>query len=251
MGTDLGRSGSMKSNPKGHFAIIGSLAVLAVVLSPLTPMPGLNAPKVEDDALLFDCLSLGKGIENVISGDMISQTGNNFSEIDSLEQAAPELSMREMSASASLTIALCGRPDLVQATASTHSSALHLVAYGCESAAGTKGYDGLSRAITDYQDVYCASAIRVVEGELGSWSDSIKAFYYETIPPARENSADDRESGLISEAEAIAVNASSYLQEAQELLDSGMIYEATRSLETGITLFTAMSDRNDLQFLFE
>jgi hypothetical protein len=163
-----------------------------------------------------------------------------------------EMSQREIRASGILINEYCNRPALVQTSIEKHNPVVNLIAYGCEAAAGTSGYDALPGSLKEYQDIYCTTAFQITESEIEVWSDSVEKAFYETIPSAKGRlAADSAEIMLISEAESILVNASSSLQHAQELLGSGLVYESASSLEEGIMLFTSLKERQDLSFLFK
>jgi hypothetical protein len=237
-----------KGVPKGHVALIGSLALVAIVLSPLTPMP--QSENRGTDELLVDCQSLRADAERMIAGNRTRTVDNEVAQ----EQAGTllEMSQREMHASAILMNEFCNRPALVLTIINTHEPVLNLLAYACEAAAGTSGYEALPSSVKDYQDIYCTTAFQVIESRIAVRSDSVEEFFYKEILSARDQFAEDSvKITLVSEAESILVNASGSLQHAQELLDSGLVYESAGSLEAGISLFTSLKERQEMQFLLE
>jgi hypothetical protein len=212
-------------------------------------MPGPPIPA--DDKLLVECQSLTKDVEHLIAGDASRQPPNGIPG-PRIPDALPQLSQREMHASAILMNEICGREELVQTIISSREPTMNLIAYGCEAAADTKGFDTLSNAISEYQDVYCAAAFGTIQSEIASWSASVEKFFYETLPPVREMfAADANKTALVGEAEAILVNASSSLQQAEESLNSGRVYEAAGKLDAGVSAFDSMREREDMDFLYK
>lgn len=241
-------NGRGKGTPRGYFALVGSLAVLAVVLSPLTPMPQPDGPA--NNQSLLDCQSLTRDVEYLIAGDKSRQSPDGLPG-PRLPDALPELSQREIHASALLMNEICSRADLVQTLASSREPPLSLIAYGCEAAAGTQGFDALPGSVSDYQDIYCTTAFGAVQSEIASWSDSVEKYFYETLQPARDKfAADSDRATLVGEAESILVNASSSLQEAGEFLDSGRVYDAVGMLDSGVASFASIRERADMDFLY-
>ena len=129
---------------------------------------------------------------------------------------------------------------------------INLVAFGCDAASGKLGDAAFQDSIADYQEIYCSSAIETIEYEAASWADSIELFRSEVIPAARETySANQTLLALIDEAELILLNASESVFDAQELVSSDYVYESAEALDRGISLFTALIDREDMAFLLD
>ena len=246
MSADSIGNGGARNTPKGYFALIGSLAVLAVVLSPLTPMPERHDPAIE--LVLLECQSLTKDVEHLIAGDKSPQAPNGLP--GPRVSDAPQLSQREMHASAILMNEMCSRPDLAETFTGSREPTVTLVAYGCEAAAGTTGFDALPSSLSEYQDVYCTAAFGTIETEIASWSDSVEKFFYETLQPARDEfAADSDRTTLVGEAESILVNASRSMQQAEEFLNSGRVYEAASMIDSCVAMFTSIKEREDMDFL--
>ena len=242
-------NGGARNAPKGYFALIGSLAVLAVVLSPLTPMPERHDPGI--DQVRLDCQSLTKDVEHLIAGDKSPQSPNGIPG-PRLSDALPQLSQREMHASAVLMNEICSRPDLAETLTSSREPTVSLIAYGCEAAADTTGFDALPKSISEYQDIYCTAAFGTIESEIASWSDTVEKFFYENLQPAHDKfAADSNKTMLVGEAESILINASRSVQQAEEFLNSGQVYEAASLLDAGVAKFTSIKEREDMDFLYE
>jgi hypothetical protein len=77
-------------------------------------------------------------------------------------------------------------------------------------------------------------------------------FDEEVIPVARELASDNATRlALVDEAESITVNASDSVGNAQVLLDSGQVYDSANALDDGISMFTALLEREDMLFILE
>jgi hypothetical protein len=147
---------------------------------------------------------------------------------------------------------ICSRAELAQMIVGSREPTMNLIAYGCEAAADTRGFETLPDSISEYQDIYCTAAFASIQSEIASWSGSVEKVFYETMPPAREKLADyPNRTALVEEAETILVNASRSMQQAEELLNSGRVYDAAAMLDAGVAMFASMKEREDLDFLYE
>jgi hypothetical protein len=258
-----------KKNPLKYAAIIGSLAVLAVILSPVSPFaqqsnnPLSNSagtieeppqPENISEVDVLECTSLIQGVEYLIAGGRLEPIEDEEFTEEGEELPAPvfNLTSEEKLASDTLLGEFCNRPELVQNMSAAYDPTVNLVAYGCDAASGKLGDAALQDSISDYQEIYCSSAVETVEFELVSWSDSIDLFSGEIIPAAREtHSGNETATALLDEAESVLVNASQSIAEAQELLVSDSVFESARALDRGISTFTALVEREDMAFLLD
>ncbi|HKU49486.1 MAG TPA: hypothetical protein VJP79_06025 [Nitrososphaera sp.] len=276
----MAKDSSLKSNKNilKYAAIIGSIALLAVILSPVSPFaqrstenPLSNSagtieeppqPENISDEDVLDCTSLIQGVEYAIAGGRLQPIedeefpgADEESEEERPQQPEFNMTSEEKLASDTLLGEFCNRPELVRQISSAYDPAVNLVAYGCEIASGEAGDEAMQDSIADYQEIYCSSAVETVDFEIASWSDSMEIFVTDVIPTAREqvDTQDDssNRTALLDEAESIVANSSSTLSNAQDLLDSGSIYAAAVELDKGITDFTALIERQDMVELLD
>ena len=256
-----------KKKPLKYAAIVGSIGVLAIILSPVSPFAQQGnplspagtieePPQPEDisDVDVLDCTSLIQGVEYIIAGGRLEPIGEEGFPEEGEELPTPvfNLTSEEKLASDTLLGEFCNRPELVQNMSAAYDPTVNLVAFGCDAASGKLGDTALQDSIADYKEIYCSSAVETVEFEAVSWSDSIELFRTEVIPAAMEiHSGNETAIALLDEAESALSNASASIVDAQELLVSTSIYESAVALDRAITTFTALVEREDMIFLLE
>jgi hypothetical protein len=260
------KTGSGEKKPLKYVAIIASLAVLGILISPVSPLslesptpsnPGPidEAPQPENisDEDVLACTSLIQGVEYVIAGGRLEPVSDEeFPEADEEQPVMFNLTAQEKLASDTLLGEFCNRPELVQNMSAAYDPTVNMVAYGCEAASGKLGDAAMQDSIGDYKDIYCSSAIETIEYEFTSWGDSMMIFSTEVIPVAREQASDNATRvALVDEAESVVVNASDSVGNSQVLLDSGQVYDSANALDRGISMFTALLEREDMSFLLE
>jgi hypothetical protein len=260
------KTGSGDKKPLKYVAIIASLAVLGILISPVSPLslespppsnPGPidEAPQPqnisEEDVLA--CTSLIQGVEYIVAGGRLQPIPDEeFPEADEQQPVTFNLTAQEKLASDTLLGEFCNRPELVQNMSAAYDPTVNMVAYGCEAASGKIGDLAMQDSIADYKDIYCSSAVETIEYEAVSWGDSMMIFDEEVIPVARELASDNATRlALVDEAESITVNASDSVGNAQVLLDSGQVYDSANALDDGISMFTALLEREDMLFILE
>ena len=260
-------AGNSKKKPLKYAAIIGSIAVLAIILSPISPFaqqgnPLSTAGTIEEppqpenisDMDVLDCTSLIQGVEYIIAGGRLEPIVEEEFPEEGEELPTPvfNLTSEEKLASDTLLGEFCNRPELVQNMSIAYDPTVNLVAFGCDAASGKLGDAAFQDSIADYQEIYCSSAVETIEFEAVSWSDSIELFGTDVSPAAREiHSGNETAIALLDEAELTLSNASASMVDAQELLVSNSVYESAKALDRGISTFTALVEREDMTFLLE
>jgi hypothetical protein len=264
--------GPGKKKPLKYAAIIGSLVIVALILSPVSPLalstynPSSTSagtiaeppqPENTSEQDVLACTSLIQGVEYVIVGGRIQPIPDEVlpEETDEFEEPAEpvlNLTSEEKLASDTLLGEFCNRPELVGQLSKAYDPTVNLVAYGCEVSSGKAGDVAMQDSIEDYREIYCTSAVETIEFELASWAESMDSFTTDIIPAARERVGNDRASGaLLDEAQVIIANATATLVDAQERLDSGLIYDAATTLDKAIADFTVLIDREDMVTLLD
>jgi hypothetical protein len=241
-----GRSGSLK-----YAGIIGALALVGIILSPVSPLSPSSAPSTQGNDEESTCDSLGQGVQYVISGSrIVSFRDDGFTEGG--QESMPSITFAEKNATDILILEYCNRPELVHSMSSAYDPSLKLVAYACEAASGKSGDDELRNSLEGHRDIYCSSAVNTIEYEAVSWAESIDSFRNVLIPATREELLNDRNAtALIDEADSISERARNSSQSAQLLLDSGLVYDAAIALDSGIGAFDDLIEREDINALLE
>lgn len=246
-----GEKDSRKDNPLKYVGIIGGLAVLAFILSPISPLFRPISPAPVEDANPVDCTSISQSVEYVIAGGRLESISEDFPEAEQQESAL-NMTSQERLALVTLLDVYCNRPELVQTISTAYDPAVKLVAYGCDAASGKIGDKATQEAAAPHRQIYCSSATKTIEYEVVRWTDTIDSFKTEVIDVAREQLTEDRDSTrLVDEAETILEGSRKSVQSAQLLLDSGLVYDAANELDSGISSFTSLIEREDLSALLE
>ena len=255
--------GHGKKKPLRYAAIIASLGVLAIILSPVSPFAQQSnpsggsagtideAPQPEDtsDEDVLVCTSLIQGVEYVIVGGRLEPIGDEEFPEEGEGMPSPEFNLTTVEKLAADTLLgeFCNRPELVQNMSLTYDPTVNLVAYGCEVASGKMGDAAMQDSIVDYAEIYCSSAIETIEFEALSWSDSAEIFKTEVIPLAREQlESEGNSTVLLDEADIVLANVTESLNSALELLESGSVYDSANALDRAITGFTAFIERDEV-----
>ena len=251
MSSKPGEKDSRKDNPLKYAGIIGGLAVLAFILSPISPLFRPISPAPVEDSNSVDCISISQSVQYVLAGGRVESISEDFPEAEQQETAL-NMTSQERLAVVTLLDVYCNRPELVQSLSAAYDPALKLVAYGCDAASGKIGDKATQDAAAAHKEIYCPSATKTIEYEVVRWTDTINGFKTEVIDVAREQLSGDRNSIiLVDEADSIADDAKKSVQSAKLLLDSGLVYDAANALDSGIDSFTSLIEREDMNALLE
>jgi len=226
-----------------YIAIIGSLAVLVIILVPAISSPfqsqnnngnltsDIKPPQPQDisDEDLNACSSLDGGIQFVLG--VRNNTGNPAN-----GTAAPasftNLSLQEQKiASDLMTGEFCNRAELVHQLVNASDPGIMGVAYACAAASGKIGDTALQQSLSDFTEFYCDSAKQAINNETSNLLQQVESFKADVLPKLQNDNATAAASAEESLGELIAD-----ANRAKELVDSST-YEAAISLDHALLKF--------------
>ena len=224
-------------------AVLGSLAFLAILLSPVSPLsipfgnpapnPSIIAEEPIDEEKIApsevspedfeECNSINDGIQTIIAGPGRNET----------YKIAADLLVGEY----------CNRPALVHEISAAADPGLNLVAYACEAASGTEGDSALQNSMADHTLIYCESARTTIGGGIDSLLTGVEEFRQDFLTELEAANADGEMTedidSIKGELDIIAQLASG----SKSLLDSGEYYDASQMLEKASESFGALIER--------
>lgn len=222
-------------------AVLGSLAALAILLSPisslmlgpstLAPSPGIIGEEPIDEAKIApaevapedfaECNSLNDGIQKIVAG-----SGNNET-----YKIAADLLLGEY----------CNRPDLVHEISASGDPAVSLVAYACEAAMAKQGDSAMQDSMADHTAIYCESSRTSIGAGIESLSTAVQGFREDFMP---ELESTNTEAGTavydLESIEAELDRITELTDNSQALLESGEHYDAALALEEATSAFNAL-----------
>ncbi len=220
--------------------IAGSLAALAIILSPVSPLgPLLPSPSGASDIFSEEPVNETAIAPPNISEEDFEECNSVGDGIDSTIVAPFDNDVQNRTIASSLLIGeYCNRPHLVDEISITWDPSLTLVAYACDSALGKIGDKELKDSLSDHTVIYCEAA------ELKITEDSqFLRFIAESF----------REELLVQEEEENIVNATASFDRnqtyaeidrisamaagAQHLLQSDRFYDSAKMLDDGFMAF--------------
>lgn len=229
-------------------AIAGSLAALAIILSPVSPLgPLLPSPS---------------GSSNIFSEEPVNETAiappeiseEDFEECNSVGDGLHSILVAPFDndiqnrtiASSLLVGEYCNRPQLVHEISGTVDPGLTLVAYACDSALGKIGDKELKDSLSDHTMLYCESA------ELKIMQDSeflrfvAQTFREELLTlEEEENSANMTASFDRNQTYAEIDRISELATGAQDLVQSDQYYDSAKILDDGFMSFEQLIKRTE------
>ncbi|MGI0015364.1 MAG: hypothetical protein ACREBU_18260 [Nitrososphaera sp.] len=260
MSNPSGSDGDAKKNPLSYVPIIASVAVLAYILSPVSPLIGTINPPTSTDIIpedaqrvnitdedLLACTALFQGVEYAIGGGRQQLPAEEGIGIEN--DTAVSLTPEEKLASDLLVGEFCNRPELVQEMSDAFDPSINLVAYGCDTAAGKIGDATLQDSLRDYEQIYCVSATDTIRFEADVLMESVEIFRAEILPALQselENQGDSNATSVVERAESILEMSSASANTAKDLLSAGSMYEAARSLDQATTMYTGLLDSREV-----
>src|SRR5439155_13161480 len=218
-----------------YAGIIASLAALAIILSPISPLsiqqqsgsinnandvlPKSPQPDDHSDEDLQFCKSVSGTVEHIVGrGPVITREQELRGE--NITATEPVLSPQQKVASNILVGEMCNRIDLVHEIANTSDPGTSLVAYGCDSASGRIGDAALRNSLEDYQDLYCTSASEAIKIGADSLIEDVQAFKADIVLAGENNSAINS-TAIVERLDEIVGTANM----AKEKVDSSLLYE--------------------------
>src|SRR5262245_16372210 len=136
-------------------AIIGSLAALALVLSPtfsVLQVPGSNSKAnslLQEEEIPVDTTVVGH-----VSSEDLYTCGLVNDSIDEILGVVNSTVDDRKIASDKLLAEYCNRPILIHEIASTDYQGLSLVAYACDASSGKIGTPAMKDSLSDYKKIY-------------------------------------------------------------------------------------------------
>ena len=225
--------------------IIGSLAALAIILSPLSPFPNLNpsgknisggepinetaiAPQNITQADFDECHSIGDGIQSIIVGD-------------------DEPTLNETKATDLLIGEYCNRPAIVHEISVTGDPEVSLIAYACDSASGKIGDTQLKDSLADHTVIYCGSASTALQERAASLREDVNDFTESYIVPLKEDQAIDgnttESAAVIADLESSVNEILGEIQKGETLVQSSEFYSSAKIFDGASDMFEALLNR--------
>jgi hypothetical protein len=238
-------------------AIIGSLAALALVLSPTFSELSLpigskgssTANSLIQDEVIPEDTTV---VEDVSSEDLATCTAIN-KRIDSILGVTEGKVDGRKVASDTLIAEYCARPTLIREIAITDNAPMSLVAYACDASSGRIGSAALQDSLSDQNQLYCQSARITIVNETNTFMQSVEEFRTEYLPMlelAQEESESDDTTGIESDETNVAYNVTAIeatldevtlaLQDTLVLVDEGEYYAASKSFDVASKKFIGM-----------
>ncbi|MGI0011960.1 MAG: hypothetical protein ACREBU_00740 [Nitrososphaera sp.] len=227
-------------------AIIGSLAALAIILSPIFSLPSF----LQNPGGVSDILSEEPVNETAIAPPEISE--ENFVACNSVNDdvQAIMVDVDESRVNATRKIAAdlllgeyCNRPALVHEINATGYPGLSLVAYACDAGSGKVGDTQLKDSLVDHRAIYCESAGFSIQQEAESLRASVEGFRDDFIQSLKEDDGVATNAELIAELEASVGEILSMVDNVQSLVTAGDRYGSVKMLDSASTAFEDLLER--------
>lgn len=239
-------------------AIIGSLAALALVLSPAfsaLSVPGTSTNResganslIQDEVIEQDTTV----VENISNDDLAACTSVNKRIDGILGVVDGQVDDRKV-ASDTLIAEYCARPVLIHEIASSDHASMSLVAYACDASSGRIGTAAMQDSLSDHNQIYCDSARELIVNETNTFLQSVKEFRTEYLPlfeAGFEDESEDSDNVIDNEDTAPYFNTTSIeitldeatqsLEQTLALLDSDEYYSAAKSFDNASKKFIAL-----------
>lgn len=221
-------------------AIVASLVLLGVILSPVSPFTLLqgksgqgNSPAevpIDEEKIapaevtqedFAECNSINDGVQVIVAGDGTNET----------RKLAADLLVGEY----------CNRPELVHEISAAGDPGLSLVAYACDAASHRAGDSVLQDSLADHTVIYCESARDGISDELESLELAIEAFREDFL--AELQAADPGDGSAAYDVEAIRAeldNVALFVEESKSLIVVEKYYESAQKLDTATNAFDSL-----------
>jgi hypothetical protein len=253
-------------------AIIGSLAALALVLSPTFSI--LQVPDSRSGAnslLQEEEIPVDTTVVEHVSDEDLATCGLVNDNIDEILGVVNSTVNDRKIASDKLLAEYCSRPVLIHEIASTDYQGLSLVAYACDASSGEIGTPAMQDSLSDYNQIYCESADQLIVNETNSFLETVDQVRTEYLPlfeggfedgeseefmndtSSFEEEIDESEQGSVvdgNESETYNFNATAAratldeveqsLEECLALADEGDYYAASKSFDIASKKFIAL-----------
>lgn len=224
-------------------AVLGSLAFLAIILSPISPLgipigspapnPGIITEEPIDEEKIApaeispedfeECNSINDGIQTIVAGPDRNET----------YKVAADLLVGEY----------CNRPALVHEISASSDPSMSLVAYACEAASGTEGDSALQSSMADHTLIYCESARTSITDGIDSLLTAVEEFRQDFVAELEAANADGE---MNEDIDSIRAELDSITQQAsgsRSLLDSGEYYDSSQMLGKATESFSSLIER--------
>ena len=222
-------------------AVAGSLVVLGIILSPVSPLTLLQSPDAPQGGVLAsepideasiapaevtpevfaECNSVNDGVQTIVAQDGSNET----------RKIAADLLLGEY----------CNRPQLVQEISTAADPGRNLVAYACDAASGRAGDRALQESLSDHTAIYCESARTSILEETDSVLTGIEGFREDFMPELEAAVSEDGSAAYDIEAINSGLDkAANLAQNSEALLASEKYYEAAKMLESASAAFNAV-----------
>ena len=224
-------------------AVLGSLAFLAILLSPVSPLgipvgnPSPNPSIISEEPIdeekiaptevsaedFEECNSINDGIQAIVAGPDRNET----------YKVAADLLVGEY----------CNRPALVHEISAAADPGLNLVAYACEAASGTEGDSTLQNSMADHTLIYCESARSSIGDEIDSLLTAVEEFRQDFLAELEAANADGEMTDDIDSIRAELDIITQLANGSRFLLDSGEYYDSSQMLEKASESFGSLIER--------
>lgn len=225
-------------------AMVGSLVLLAVILSPISPItlfqggaPSRSitsaggpideakiAPAEVTQEDFTECNSVNDGIQAIVAGDGSNETS----------KLAADLLVGEY----------CNRPELVHEISAAGDPGLNLVAYACDAASHRIGDVALQESLADHTTIYCESARDSINNELESLELAIEGFREDYL--AELDAAEPGDGSVTYDIEAIRAetdNVARLAEDSRSLIVDEKYYESARMLDAASSAFDSLLEK--------
>jgi hypothetical protein len=187
-------------------AIIGSLAVLAFILSPTFSALSIQEGSVKtvsgaetflQDEVIEEDTTV---VENISDEDLAACTSLN-KRTDAIIGVDENRADDKKVASDTLIAEFCARPVLIHEIMSMDHAPMGLIAYACDASLDRIGTAAIQDSLSDHRQIYCDSARRIILNETDTFLETIEEFRTSYLPLFQAGLEDDEDELTATEEE--------------------------------------------------